>query len=160
GKGVATLGQLRADSKLMQQISADSKEPYDVTPERLTAVQIYPAFALSGVAPRMRFLESLWPGDAPRLATDAAKLNSATPEIPPGKWAGNVLGTPLRLIAEFVPINDGGTDKGSDDRSRRMKYFIESQPQARVPAFIAQLPGTPGEMLRANARAMLWLTRR
>jgi hypothetical protein len=116
GKGVATLAAVRKDPSVLAQLTT-GEHRYDVTAEQAQAAEAQVVFPLSALAPRMGYLqETLLPHARVRLATEAAaevdRLKAAVSAgsdkpMTVGPWKEGVV-----LLRQFLPIEDGGVDKG------------------------------------------------
>jgi hypothetical protein len=134
-----TLADLVRDSvKLKLWIDAG----YDVSTERIAAAKHFPAHCMLAYAPRMRFLESMMPALAVRLAMTYSGTLNVTP------WSAATYGTPLRVLAEVLLPEDGGRDSAEPGRRRGDIYRSELVRWSRLPTVLADLPGPFGQRMQ------------
>ena len=151
GSGIATLAQACSAPQVLQQLTVDKKTPYDITADSARKATIYLTCPLSGLAPRMSYLQEQVLSAPPslRLRVDPRALASQ-----PAFKDRNIgfLGTgadpnsPLRLLRSFLPRADGGAD-GS---GRKISLDQSVIPWENLPQIlqIQKLPGEPGNRLR------------
>jgi hypothetical protein len=130
GVGVASLKQAVQDPTVLAQLTVDSHFPYDVTPERAAAAEVRYHCPLSGVAPRIHYLEGqlqaagvpahLWVdpvGDTTRLAAAARASLGDKARVAPwdleyvetaGKEKVKKKMTGANLLRRFLLENEGG----------------------------------------------------
>jgi hypothetical protein len=153
GAGVAGLADAAKDPPLLKALTVDPKLPYDVTPERAAKAQAFLAFPLHSLAPRMRFLQALQSGAAAaRLAADPEQaLTRWRAALPGGTvrvWNPTVPGALPRVLAESLPPEEGGKDRAPPGQRRIDRYRAGQVPWQRLPPFLLELPGQPGDRLR------------
>src|SRR5205814_4260480 len=68
--GVLTLAQARSLPEPFKALAVDPKLPYDVTAERAKRAEVLVPVPMSGLSPRMRFLQSLLLEGTARLAAE------------------------------------------------------------------------------------------
>lgn len=115
GEGIATLAQARKQAEILSQLHID-KYRYPVTMEQASKAQAQMICPLSGLSPRMRYLQVKLLGSAlrVRLAGDAAKDRE---RIQSACSAGAEKAAPVQvpkdqctLLRRFLPPEEGGTD--------------------------------------------------
>jgi hypothetical protein len=128
GEGIATLAQARTQADLFQILAVDDKHHYDVTPEQARQVEVHPAWPLSALAPRMKYLEDLLAAQKNhiRLAADpvgvlekfrqSAQAQAIPVRVEDQSGDARVL---VGLQRDFYPPGEGGNDK------TRRKEFAE-----------------------------------
>jgi hypothetical protein len=113
GQGIATLAQLRKQPELLKQLTADDKTPYDGTPEKVRASEVFLVAPLSALSPRMKHLQdNLLPARPPfHLAVDPAQRLR--------EWE-QVTGVPVRFwqystraLRRILPGEEGGVSKAN-----------------------------------------------
>lgn len=163
GKGIATLAELRARPELLGALTTDEKHPYDVKPEQIKQAQVHLVCPLSALAPRMVYLEGQLKSPAVRapavpvsLGTDAQALYGRF-KAAVGPQTELRFAAPLgRLLLDFLPVSEGGTDRSNPDRMSRFRTSLV--PWQLLPAQLQQLKGEPGQRLRGlYARAFVEL---
>ncbi|HZU34415.1 MAG TPA: hypothetical protein VFA18_00825, partial [Gemmataceae bacterium] len=154
GKGVATLAQVRADPGVLKRLTVDPKVPYDLSPEQVRKAHIRLVCSLSGVTPRMKYLEDLLAGsNHVKLVDDISQLRdkfqaAAGKNVPVEFREKRSSGESLARIARrFLPPAEGGTDKTGREQQFRLRLF----PLAYLPAQLGDLAESvpqAGEFLR------------
>lgn len=147
-----TIAELRAKPERLKALTVDAKYPYPVDAKSVEKAEVFPVSFLSAQAPRMKFLEEwLSPEIAVRLWADPLAQRDRLENALRG--SGTVLGTwtrrpelpnPLRLLASFLPPEEGGTD-----RTYRMKQSLAelSPPAERLPRLVQTWVGDPHDRL-------------
>jgi hypothetical protein len=150
GRQIATLADVRAHPELLEVFHIDDKHRYDVSAAQLQHVRIAAPGMLSGLAPRMRYLEEQLTGmnGTPRLALDPVQLVAAWTAVA-GEQGGSpvevaIWGDGTRAQREFWPSEEGGTGKTQQLRDR----LRELVPWGILPKQILELPGDPGRQLQ------------
>lgn len=143
GQGIATLKEVRTHAAPFQPLALDDKHHYDVTPAQARQAELYLGWSLSALAPRMKFLEGeLQPNNKVVLSKDPAPVlpkfkAAAGPEVrvrvaaQPGDPKN-----PLRLLRDFLPPGEGGTDKSN----RKIGFEIALVPFQSLPKAIRRIP--------------------
>jgi hypothetical protein len=158
GKGVLTLAQARSDADAFKLLALDPKLPYDVTPERAKQSQVYVTVAMTGLSPRMRFLQGLIPEGTARVAADPAAVRERFRQALTGPayagvevrfWNPPVEDAYPRVLYWFLPPNEGGGDRSDPSVGRMARYYSGAVPWDRLPPFLLALRGEPGSRIRA-----------
>lgn len=130
---------------------------YDVTGERLAAAKFYWGLPTSVFAPRWKLIESYMRNGGLHVQVDVNRLKAATEKIPLLAWAPNATGTPTRVLAEFLPTDEGGLDRSPFGPERRMaKYQIDTIPWSALPREFAELQGPLGNRIRLAFVEIAW----
>jgi hypothetical protein len=119
GKGVATLRQIRSHANPFEHLRLDEKHSYDVKKEQVQRAEILLTVPLSGLAPRMKFLDATFAGrQKTRASVDWETLlkefQAATQSqnLTIRFWGESGDPTaPMRLLRAFLPPLEGGTDQ-------------------------------------------------
>jgi hypothetical protein len=119
GKGIATLRKLRAHAKPFEHLAFDDKHSYDVTREQLQSAEILLTVPLSGLAPRMKLLDSTMGGrQKVRAYVDWQALLKEFQSATQGqnisiKFLGDSgePAAPMRVLRTFLPPPEGGIDQ-------------------------------------------------
>jgi hypothetical protein len=121
GKGIATLRQVKAEPKLLTQLTAGREMPYDVTPQQAAKAEVCLVLPLTALAPRMKYLEDMLAHDNRlRLALDPAELKQRFEKaagVKVGTWNEPASSgqpppwTATRALRLFLPPQQGGLDK-------------------------------------------------
>jgi hypothetical protein len=118
GKDIATLAEVRRHPEILTALTID-KLRYDVTAEQARMAKARLVFPLSGLSPRMRYLqdELLAPAVRVRLAVDArAELERVQAACAAGAEKParvEVLPSGAGLLRRFLPPEEGGVDQGA-----------------------------------------------
>jgi hypothetical protein len=153
GSAVATLGQARSQPNILESLNFDAGHRYDVTSERLKEAEIWASCPLSALAPRMSYLEKLFPPSSKTvLNTDAAalinKLRKASQPVAGTvrAWTVNAPDSPLTALRNFLPADEGGVDQ----RHRKAQFEYNLVPWEYLPDMIKDMPANtdPGRTLR------------
>jgi hypothetical protein len=129
GKGIATLAEARDDRKgaeVFDQL-ADKDHRYDVTPQQARDAEVCLVCPLSGLAPRMKYLqdEVLAPAVEVRLARDVsgelARLRAAVGAE--RESAVKVWPEGTGILRRYLSTNDGGVDKPAPYPLRNLPGF-------------------------------------
>ncbi|HEV3204025.1 MAG TPA: hypothetical protein VGY77_06570, partial [Gemmataceae bacterium] len=136
GRGMATLAEVLSHPDPFHALKIDDTHQYDMTPVLAKMAEIHPAFSLSSLAPRMKYLEGLLAANNKvKVASDASALlkkfqdavtDLGAPVPVAGKFGDPA--TPLRLFREFLPPAEGGIDKFQ----RKLAFDIELVPWAEA----------------------------
>jgi hypothetical protein len=165
-KEILTLSALRAHPEVLKALTVSAENPYDVTPEMVSAAEIHLVAPLSALAPRMGFLqrELLAPAIKGRLAVEVEESFKQF-----ATWAQgtgdkhvpvNVAKRFTGVLRRFLPPDEGGTDRafGFDPRAlpglvhgeghlpvnmtHKRLFEFELTPWNYLPALVGQLPLT------------------
>lgn len=140
------LAQLRKSPNLLEQLTVDPMQPYDLTKDQIANARLYPAGLLSNLTPRMRYLQEQLPSgeSSVRLAIDPVqqlalwKGAAGDVEVRLGR-AG------LRTLRTFLPEDEGGVDRTSAVR----RFESGLVPWTALPERVLALPGEPGARLQS-----------
>jgi hypothetical protein len=144
-KGVATLRELAQDASSLQSLA---NLQYDVTPDRLKSAKLFLSIPLTALAPRMKAIGGLAPPGT-TFSVDAKRIIELTSKFPLVGWEPKTSGTPLRLLFEFLPPEEGGIDRPLPGQpSRASLYTLTLLPWDVYPPFLSQIPGGYGNFLR------------
>jgi len=127
GKGVGTLGQLKATPDQVKAWREDKANPWDVPPGDVAGATVYLAVPLSAVGPRMRLLDThLAAGVGVKLAADPKDLADrfARGPAPVAVWAPPGPGGAFsytRTLAYFLPKTEGGLTRGDHRLGERLE---------------------------------------
>jgi hypothetical protein len=138
----ATLAEVLANPDVLKPVTVDAKHPYDVDADRVKGSGLYLAMPLSGLAPRMRFVEaklSEKSETAVRLADPLAALEAlekAGPQaggkpLPVAVWKAAT-----RTQRGFWPPEEGGADR----TLLLVRTTAELLPRDALPTFLDKLP--------------------
>ncbi len=119
GKGIATLRQIRTHPKPFEHLNFDEKHSYDVKAEQVRRAEILLTVPLSGLAPRMKFLDATLAG---RQKTRAyVDWEALLKEFQAAAQSQNLAvrfwgesgdpAAPMRLLRAFFPPLEGGIDQ-------------------------------------------------
>jgi hypothetical protein len=156
GIGTATLAQVRAGLDPPAGFTLDLERRAELPRPLLRQGEVYLAWPLSALAPRMRQLEQLLAGTEPvRLGIDAGGMLKTWQDAlrSPGLagcrvHVGSLPGapnSPVRLLRSFLPPDEGGTDRTFP--SRRHQAEVGLVPWDHLPEMLRDLPGPAGERL-------------
>jgi hypothetical protein len=158
GHGVATLSQARSQPAILGSLTVNAEFPYDVNAETLKQAEVHVAGSLSMLAPRMRFLQDLMSAsDKINISVEPVGLMQRFEkalEAPDLKGVSlhvwnhpGELKTPFRALRNFLPQEEGGTDKSSP--SLRQLARRQLIPFNLLPPEIMNMPGEIGARLRS-----------
>jgi hypothetical protein len=117
-KGIATLAEVRRQPEILAALTID-KHLYDVTAEQARTARARLACSLSGLSPRMRYLqdELLAPAVRVRLAADTRagleRVQTACAAGAEKQPRVEVLRSSPGLLRRFLPPEEGGVDQGA-----------------------------------------------
>jgi hypothetical protein len=147
----ATFAALRRRPDALKALTVDDKHAYDVPADRLEGSRLYLVAPLSALAPRMAYLQEELASvrGGARVAYDpaaalktwtaaAAEQGGKAPEVRFWREAATSL-------YDFWPPEEGGGDR----TQRSGQRGSELVPWNALPQQIVQLPGDPGQRLRA-----------
>jgi transglutaminase-like putative cysteine protease len=150
--GNASLAQVRSQPDILQSLSADEKHRYEVTADQAKQAEAHFACPLSGLTPRMRWLQEKMASEqkvqlavVPAARLEALETAAKGGGAPVKVW--NTPGdpnTPVRIIRSTVPPEEGGTDKAH----RREQWLLELVPWAFMSPTVRDMPGDPGRRLK------------
>ena len=158
GRGVATLSQARSQPAILASLTVNPELPYDVNADALKQAEVHVAGSLSMLAPRMRFLQDLMSSsDKINISVEPVGLMQRFEkalEAPDLKGVSlhvwnhpGELKTPFRALRNFLPQEEGGTDKSLP--SLRQRVRMQLIPLNLLPPEIANMPGEIGNRLRS-----------
>ena len=156
GRGVATLAQARSQPAILASLTVKPEFPYDVNADALKQAEVHVAGSLSMLAPRMRFLQDLMSAsDKINISVEPVSLIQRFEKAleAPGLKGVSLhvwnhpgeLKTPFRALRNFLPLEEGGTDKSNLRQQARMQLI----PWNLLPQDVAKMPGEIGNRLRA-----------
>ena len=137
GEGIATLADVRNDPAVLGHLSSEDAHRYDVTPEQAAKAELRYVCNLSGLAPRMRFLQTeLAPKVKVRLfvpAEEEMQRLTTTLKTPVQTWReGKFSGA--GAMRRFLPLVEGGLDE-SKPLSRRDQFTRGIVPWSAMPPY-------------------------
>jgi hypothetical protein len=154
GQGIATLAQAAADGKVLAQLDATEKLRYDVTAEQAKSARLELYCPLSALAPRMELLQTRllrdrrWK-DQPLPVSISVRLTVNVSQAlerlqmalarSGDKEEVRVWRAGTGLLRNFLPPEDGGTDKG-----------IPVSLRERLPGFTTEDDPTRANLPRKN----------
>ncbi len=159
GSGIATLRQLRTHAKPFERLTFDEKHSYDVTRDQIQSTEILLTVPLSGLAPRMKLLDSMMGGrQKVRASVDWQALlkefQSATQGLNISiKFLGDSgePAAPMRVLRTFLPPAEGGIDQFGI----LMQMNLQLIPGFNVPGVILEQRGS-GEFGQ-QLETLFWL---
>ncbi|HEV3260344.1 MAG TPA: hypothetical protein VG013_26045 [Gemmataceae bacterium] len=154
GRGVATLAQAGSQPDVLNQLTVNPKHPYDVTPKQAARAEARLVCSLSGLAPRMKYLEGMLASSNQVSLTDDPGRMLDRFRLATGKrsefrfWdrRGEPV-SPVRLLRRFFTSDDGGIDHSQRKRRLERELF----PVEFLPEQVRALPDNvpPGQWLEA-----------
>jgi hypothetical protein len=143
GLGIATLAQLKAEPKLLDNLKAGDEKSdlvYDVGASQLASTEILLIAPLSALSARMRFLQDYVLADFDRinLAVRLPELMEKCDKLKAGPlrvWSKAGAQTPTSALRLFLPPEEGGIDATKEglDKSNRLQTFeAEQTPRATI----------------------------
>jgi hypothetical protein len=153
--GVLTLGEVRAQPKLLPTLVSDGGPAYRATPEQAARAEVFVAPPLSALAPRMRYLEGLLADfDRVRLAHDPAKLLARFEAEKAGVWGAGAADAPAPLLRNFLPPDEGGVDR----TGRAVWFRRKAVPWLSIRQSFPEMPNLDAETQVANIVTALFHT--
>jgi hypothetical protein len=157
----ATLQEVRAKPELLQALSADEKNRYDVTADQATHASVYATPSLSALAPRQRPLQDELLGSelGIRVAEEPfdllKRLQTAGGSEEPVRSHAGLVGA----LRRYLPPEDGGMDPGVAVELQSLGGYVGPQDRHALrypkPAVFA-LRLTPWWALPDPIRALPW----
>lgn len=149
-----TLAGLQKDPKALEELVALG---YDVPPSRIQSAKLYFALPWPMLAPRMQSIDPLMSEGALHIAIDRNRLLATAQKHGLSPWNSNAAGSPLQVLAEFLPTEEGGLDRAPAGPERRMARFqLESVPWAQLPREFLELQGPFGNQIRMTFVDIAW----
>jgi hypothetical protein len=136
GSGVATLGAAAKDPALLAQLDAGPENKYDVKPEQARTADGLAVFNISGLAPRMRYLQDtlLTKGLGAQLAEDPADLDRLVEAVKDSGATGLTVWKPgVSLLRRFLPVSEGGVDTPQPLPLRNVPGFTTPDDPTQIP---------------------------
>jgi hypothetical protein len=146
GKGIATLAEVRKQPDLLAALNV-GEHRYDVKAEQARAAKARLVCPLSGLSPRMRYLqdELLAPAVHVRLAVDAKadleRIQAASAAGADKPARAEVMRSAAVLLRRFLPPEEGGVDQGAavaaangQKATRKDLFALELVPWSAMPA--------------------------
>lgn len=155
-----TLEILTKDAAPLKKLTVDAKLIYDVTPERVKASRCFLGTSLWSMSPRAKALQSLLGEYSPRLATDPSKLREAGGKLKLAGWRPDAPGSPLHLLADFLPVEDGGRDRSPRGSRRTDLYQVGLVPWEGLGPKLAEVPGFFGNLIQQTYHQITTITQR
>lgn len=159
GTTTATLAQVRRDDGTSAAMNVDSKNPYDVTPDRAKAAVVYVAVPLTSLAPRIKLLQGLLPHGSAHVSADLVAMRDRLQKSLQGPgyegcevriWASSAPDAWSRNLMSFLPAGEGGSDRAEPGRLRRDVFQRDLVPWNTVPQYFLQLAGEPGARIQRS----------
>lgn len=149
-----TLVELQTDTKPLESLVALG---YDVTPQMLKDARFYPSWPINCFAPRWKTVESMIRDHDLHIQIDVNRLMKTANKHRLGIWSANTPGSPIRVLAEFLPTEDGGLDRAPAGPRRRLALFqAETIPWPNMPREFFDLQGPLGAQLRLAFVEIAW----
>lgn len=146
-QGVATLKEMSHDAGSLKPLTDVA---YDISPDRVKTAKLYLSIPLTTLAPRMKAAEELAPKGTD-VAVDAKRILELAAKFPMIGWEPKMRGTPLRTLSEFLPPDEGGTDRPLPGQPPRTSFYtITLLPWDVFPQGLNQIPGVFGQQLRQS----------
>jgi hypothetical protein len=119
GKGIATLRQIKTQGKPFDHLAFDDQHSYDVTRDQAQSAEILVTVPLSGLAPRMKFLDATLGGrQKVRAHVDGEALIKKFQQATQGQnvsiqvWGeSGDPAAPMRVLRNSLPSQEGGIDR-------------------------------------------------
>lgn len=144
-KGIATLAELEKNPDAIRSLIDAG---YDVTTERLKKAKLFPAMPLAALAPRMKVVENLAPKST-RISSDARRLVELVAKLPVVGWDAKTQGTPVRTLSEFLPVDEGGSNRPlPGQHPRTTVYTFALAPWEAYPRSLSQVLGPVNQILQ------------
>jgi hypothetical protein len=167
---IATLAEAAGDPEVLKQLTVKDEYKYDVDAAQAKKAELKYVTSLSGLAPRMRFLqdELLAPTVTVRLAVDsdadlerlerAAKASGCKGQVQPWNesWPDGKALPGVEVLRRFLPPAEGGTDQTQP--GRLAFYRIGMVAWNEMPDVFKALPPNIGLGLRVrNGWESFWV---
>lgn len=136
GTGVATLDAAAKDPAILSQLDAGSENRYDVKPEQVRTAEGLAYFSLSGLTPRMRYLQDtlLNRGLGAQLVEDPADLDRLGGAVKDSGAAGVSVWKPgVGQLRRFLPASEGGIDTPQPFPLRNVRGFTLPDDATQIP---------------------------
>jgi len=159
GKGIATLQAIATQPALLEQLTVDSKHPYDVTSKEATGSELLLAPPLGGLSPRMAVLQDKLLGSSihVNLAINAsesiAHFEKAVDKKTPVRFYHDL----VVLSRNFLPPEEGGIDKTHAKDLAELGIVVQN---LSLPRFLQDLPRPLKEQFTSQYAApflLFWL---
>jgi len=141
---IAALTNLPTDAQVVTAVGRG--EPR----ESLAASRLFFGLSWLSLAPRMRAVENLFPAGELRLAVDLERLRAAAAALPISGWSADAYGVAPRVLAEFVPVAEGGVDRAPAGGRRADLFAAGLIRWDDLPRELLELRGPAGNQLRLN----------